>query len=139
MNCGYPNCRYKSKRFGVCGKHKGHAYEYDETEKDYKEYLKDLEKYKEIITRYKNAADELQNKGLNILSIQSCYNNNLCGPKVTQFPDHLKNAGESIDYIRLLQTKYNNIVISNVTFKIIHKILDGDNCKCMICNFGKNR
>jgi hypothetical protein len=133
MKCGVSTCRYRAKRFGVCGVHKKWSYT-DEN------LAADTEDFRRLITELKIESAKLESAGINILGIQSCWNMNLCGPRTQEFPEHFKKIGmlfeQMISMILDLQKRHDTYLVSNYCDRIRHSILD-PGCDCQICNLGK--
>lgn len=135
MSCGVSCCRNRAKCFGVCGVHKKMGYLWDDLQ-----FQRDIDTYRQLVIEYSSECTKLGSAGINILGIQSCWDNNLCGDRVHPFPKCYENVGKIMEQLKSiplkLQTKYDNYLVYNVCTRINHSILD-PTCNCSYCNLGK--
>lgn len=130
--CGVSSCRYKSKKFGVCGVHKKFAYTDNNLE-----FVNAIDKYRRMAMEYNSEALKLKERGINLLGIQHYWDFNLCKKREKSLPPHFEKIGkimdEKLDFIKHLQTKYDLYLVSNATSIVDHQVCDRG-CRCSLCS-----
>ena len=135
--CAYNTCTYKAKPNGVCGHHKNYVL-YTSN----KDLIKEIENYSHMLSDWHLCANKLEQSGINILNIQSFYNNNL-----TQSPDFTKTHHDNplipftvqleslVEYLKELIKKYpdEHQYIYNTSVRLNHAH-STDICTCACCS-----
>lgn len=132
--CGVSICKCKAKNFGVCGRHSGYSYTTSNPQ-----FWIDVQEYEDLTLSFENEDKNLQKQGLNLLGVQSYYNNNLCGtahnvPLVYAQAHAIMESFGTVT--KKLQSKYDPCLVSNALVRISHSHIPGG-CDCKICSLGK--
>lgn len=130
---GHP-CTYPAKRYGVCGRHSKQAADYTNV----RGFVEFVDEYTNLIRQYHEATQELEQQGLDLLSIQGAFNYNLCGPQVRPLGNPL--LQRCVDSLHAQnecslrhQQRFDPYLVCNVASRISHGILD-PNCRCSLCS-----
>jgi hypothetical protein len=134
--CAYDVCIHKAKPNGVCGYHKQYTL-YTSNE----DLAKEIDKYAVALADWQLCAETLEQTGINILALQSFYNNNL-----TKSPDFTKTHHGNplipftlqleslIEHLKELIKKYpdEHQYIYNTSVRLNHASSIGI-CSCVYC------
>lgn len=131
MICGLPKCKKPAHSYGVCKQHKAWYFVPDDTE-----FEKQLAVYKQCMVDLEKESESLNDRGINLLDIQACWDNDLGKKRLHDFPEHFKIAGELMEkmdeILRDMQSKYDPTLVYNCTTRARHQSCSVP-CRCMYC------
>ncbi|XWV25833.1 putative orfan [Tupanvirus soda lake] len=131
MICGLPKCKKISAKYGVCEFHKAWAFVPED-----KQLINMLDTYKNLMLDLEKENEVLKEKNINIMNIQSCWNNDIIGNiRTKDFPEPFIKAGiimEEMDtLINKMQKTYDPKLVYNCTIRARHQC--GPPCECIHC------
>jgi hypothetical protein len=130
MICGLPKCKKPVDKYGVCAFHKAWYFLTDDVE-----FNEHLAEYKQTMMDLELENKRLKSNDIDIMAIQECWNNNMDGPRIHEFPPNLILAGnlmEKMDrLLKEMQLKYDKQLVFNCTIRARHQC--GTLCTCLLC------
>jgi hypothetical protein len=127
--CGFEKldggvCRAKVKAGSKCHHHRDPIFEPTR-----------LAEYIEVLRALKLYTDQLEHDGINVLSIQNCWNNNLAGPRQHEFPPQFAIVGPLFERQTQLYGELCGVAkrANFVLTAIAHQILNPNPDCCYCC------
>ncbi|XWV24598.1 putative ORFan [Tupanvirus deep ocean] len=130
MICGLPKCKKAAIKYGVCDFHKAWSFVPEDNE-----LIRMIDTYKKLMMDLDKENENLREKNINVVDIQSCWDNGNINIRKNDFPEHFIKAGTIMEEMDVLfnkmQKNYDPKLVYNCTLKARHQC--GPPCTCVHC------